>query len=141
MKNMRLTGCLAAAALLLALTGCAEVSQTVPQEVSAAFKEGQKLYVLTSALNLRQCPSTDCRILRVLKHGDIVLSTGDRRGWSKVETAAGGVRGWVATRYLGADPNQAPPPVKRASEPPPLPKEQWGAPGGAPPPVKEQYGK
>ncbi|MCF8033739.1 MAG: SH3 domain-containing protein [Desulfarculaceae bacterium] len=140
MNQTRLWAVLAMGALLLSLAACAEVSKTVPPEVSAAFKDGSKLYVLPSRLNLRQCPRTDCTILTVLNHGDIVLSTGDRRGWSKVETAAGDVRGWVATRYLGSDPNQPPPRSKGASEPPPLPKEQWGKPDGVPPPVKEQYG-
>ncbi len=141
MKISHLTTWLGVGVLLLGLAACAEVSKTVPQEVGAAFKEGKKLYVLVHRLNLRSCPTTSCTIVQVLKKGDIVLSTGDRKGWSKVETAQGGVRGWVATRYLGTSPDQAPPPVKGPSEPPPLPKEQWGKPDGAPPPVKEQYGK
>ncbi|MCB2225842.1 MAG: SH3 domain-containing protein [Desulfarculaceae bacterium] len=141
MRAKRLWAGLAVAALMLGLAGCAEVSKPMPQEVSATFNDGSKLYVLPSGLNLRECPRNDCKILSVLKHGDIVLSTGDRKGWSKVETASGGLRGWVATRYLGSDPQQPVPAAKSASEPPPLPKEQWGRPDGVPPPVKEQYGQ
>ncbi|MBU1274048.1 MAG: SH3 domain-containing protein [Proteobacteria bacterium] len=139
----RIAGGLLALALMGLLGACAEVGKSVPQEVGAAFKDGQKRYVLTNGLNLRQCPNTECRILAVLRQGDIVLSIGEKKGWSLVEAAASGQKGWVANRYLGANPGQTPPPAtaKSPAEPPPLPKEQWGAPGSAPPPVKEQYGK
>ncbi len=138
-----IAGTLAALALLGLLGGCAEVGKTVPPEAGASFKEGAKRYVLTSGLNLRQCPATNCRILAVLRRGDIVLTTGEKKGWSYVEAAASGKKGWVASRYLGAEPGQSAPPAgaKSPSEPPPLPKEQWGAPGATPPPVQEQYGK
>ncbi|BEQ16614.1 SH3 domain-containing protein [Desulfoferula mesophila] len=143
MPATRITSVLSAVLLLVFLAGCAEVSKSVPQEWSAAFKNGQKRYVLTSGLNLRECPTTSCRILAVLRHGDIVMTTGEKKGWSYVETASGGQQGWVSSRYLGSDPGQSPPPTttKALTEPPPLPKEQWGAPGSTPPPVKEQYGK
>lgn len=143
MHARHLAGTLLALLLIGLLGGCAEVGKTVPPEVSAAFKNGQKRYVLTNGLNLRECPATKCRILAVLRRGEIVLSTGEKKGWSLVETAASGKKGWVASRYLGAEPGQTPPPAsaKSPSEPPPLPKEQWGAPGAAPPQVQEQYGK
>lgn len=143
MPATRIAYALTALFMLAILGGCAEVGKSVPQEWSAALKDGQKRYVLTSGLNLRECPTTSCRILAVLRHGDLVMSTGEKRGWSYVETAVGGTRGWVASRYLGIDPGQSPPPskAKSPSEPPPLPKEQWGAPGSAPPVVKEQYGQ
>ena len=143
MSATRIARALTALALLALLGGCAEVGKSVPQEWSAAFKDGQKRYVLTSGLNLRECPTNTCRILAVLRHGELVLTTGEKKGWSYVEAAVSGKRGWVASRYLGTSPGQTPPPssAKSPAEPPPLPKEQWGAPGATPPPVKEQYGK
>ncbi len=139
MQRMIMLMCLAAA--LAGVSACAEVSGSVPQEMSAAFMQGRKLYVTVGRLNLRQCPFTDCRVLRVLARGDIVLAAANQKGWSRVRTASGGVQGWVATRYLATDPNQAPPPARKASEPPALPREQWGQAGDAPPPVKEQFDK
>ncbi len=143
MKRLELIAVLMFAALLALAAGCGHKAAPIPAKpVKLDFKAGERLYVRASALNLRQCPSTDCRILAVLKGGQAVRLEALKGGWGQVLTVGGSRRGWVAARYLAKTPPAGVPPAT-ASEPPPLPKEQWATPkeGQAPPPVKEEYSK
>jgi uncharacterized protein YgiM (DUF1202 family) len=144
MRRPWLITALLAATLLAMLAGCGQKSPPITTPpVTLDLKVGQQLYVRASALNLRQCPSTDCRILAVLGGGQAVRLQALKGGWGQVTTSDGRRRGWVAASYLDKNPPASVQPAK-ASEPPPLPKEQWapaGQGGQQPPPVKEEFSK
>jgi len=54
--------------------------------------------VTASALNIRSCASTGCRILQVVPSGSSVVPTGEKSGsWDKISSP---VSGWVSSVYL-----------------------------------------
>jgi lysozyme len=62
--------------------------------------------VTASSLELRAGPGAEYPVLRQLAHNTEVVgkASPDAQGWVEVETSAGGYSGWVASRYLAAEP-------------------------------------
>ncbi|KIX14194.1 peptide-binding protein [Dethiosulfatarculus sandiegensis] len=78
-------------------------------------------------MNLRECPSTKCRIVSVLGKGDQVRPIEDKKGWYKVAMVNRDKSGWVAGRFLSREPVESGPRPKfdqtAAPEPPSLDEE------------------
>lgn len=63
-------------------------------------------------LNLRTGPTTQNRIVGVVKTGDAVVVLERIEGWTKVRTSDDGVEGWIPEGYLATEP----PPGVRVAE-------------------------
>lgn len=70
------------------------------------------LYVVHNKVNLRECPSTKCKVAAVLKRGDEVIKLGQREGWINVRVKATGREGWVASTLVGKTSNKKKPSSK-----------------------------
>lgn len=73
------------------------------EEKTSNIKKSSKstvMYVDNDALNLRTSPSTNSKILTVLKRGDKVTVLQESVGWSKVNF--NGQEGYVSTKFLAA---------------------------------------
>lgn len=100
------------------------------------------VYVQVSSLNLRQCPSRDCRIVTVLHQRQKLDLLAEQAGWAQVELGDGR-KGWVAARYLGPTPAGVQPPNKPVGGGPdeaPALQEEFAAPT-APPPLQEEFAR
>jgi hypothetical protein len=100
-----------------------------PTPVAPAPPSRPVFYVNVPRLNLRACPGMDCPRISVLELNESVEKTGEAEDWSQVRVTRDGRLGWVASRYLSAEP-VAPPEAPVAT--PPLPE----VPPPLPPPVK-----
>lgn len=54
----------------------------------------------TSDLNLRHGPSTDYKVVEVIKKGSEVHVLSEKNGWSSVVVCASGNKGWVSSKYI-----------------------------------------
>ncbi len=83
-------------------TFLADAGSTAPP--ASGFEVGTAVTVTTDALNLRSSASTSGKVVKVLYNGDAGSVTGASKqtdGYTWVETAFGGSRGWVATTFIG----------------------------------------
>jgi len=76
-------------------------SPPTPEEGGAGGSPGaggSGCTVTASALNVRSCASTSCRVIRVLPSGTSVTPTGTKSGaWDQISSP---VSGWVSSSYL-----------------------------------------
>ena len=85
------------------LGGCNH--EVTMQQVDRMVRPQQdRRYVNVNALNLRACPTTQCRILRVLRQGDGGLVLQVKSGWAEMLIDNSDSQGWVATKYLVTEP-------------------------------------
>ncbi len=100
-------------------------------------------YINVAALNLRECPGSACRIIRVLEKGDSGLVIGEDSGWVEMLIDRSDAQGWVSGKYLSEQPvarQQSNKSRARGGKPqPPLPEEAFAEPPrGVPPPLQEE---
>ncbi len=67
---------------------------------AATEQEDAWLFVTSSALNVREAPSGEARIVGVLYRGQRVLIAAEEDGWARLEKPE---RGYVSRRFLAAD--------------------------------------
>jgi hypothetical protein len=143
---------LAGVVLVLFLAGCqglyyerplAPSPPPPPAPVAPAPPSRPVFYVNVPRLNLRACPGMDCPRISVLELNEGVERLGEAEDWSQVRVTRDGRLGWVASRYLSAEP-VAPPEVPVARPPlpevppPPKPPAVEAPPPPPKPPVAEK---
>ncbi len=130
------------AVILLLATSCNQ--QMTTQQTDRQMKPPEiRRYVSVAALNLRECPGSACRIIRVLEQGDSGLVIGEDSGWVEMLIDRSDTKGWVAGKYLSEQPVARPERNKsngRGKNPqPPLPEETFAEPQKVvPPPLQEE---
>jgi uncharacterized protein YgiM (DUF1202 family) len=134
MKRLFLLAAAFAGILFLA-TGCNQ--QVSTQQADRLLKPAEiRKYVAVTALNLRECPGSECRIIRVLEQGDSGLLLAEDSGWVKMLIDHSDAQGWVAAKYLSAQPVAR---QQKKQSRPPLPEEEFAQPHkNAPPKLKEE---
>lgn len=70
------------------------------------------LYVVAQRVNLRECPSTTCKIAAVLNLGDAIIKLDQRKDWINVRVKATNHEGWVASTLVGKTANKKKPASK-----------------------------
>ncbi len=109
----------------LFISGCVQESSPQLQHAPESV-----VYVQVNALNVRQCPSTKCRITGVLHRGENIVVINQQNGWLQVNTKAVNKKGWVSSKYVG--PNN-PGAVKKTgslknkNQSPAMPEEEFAA--------------
>ena len=123
------------AAILLLATGC---NHQVNTQLADSFLKPAEVrrYVDVRALNLRECPSLECRITRVLELGDSGLVLAESSGWVEMLIDHSDSQGWVAAKYLSSQPVAR---QQKKKVQPALPEEEFAGPQkSVPPPLKEE---
>jgi hypothetical protein len=118
---------LAGVVLVLFLAGCQgryyggpPAPLPPPAPVAPAPPSRPVFYVNVPRLNLRACPGMDCPRISVLELNEGVERLGEAEDWSQVRVTRDGRLGWVASRYLSAEPVAAPeakPPLPEVAPP------------------------
>jgi len=127
----------------LAFSGCVETSAPAGRTNNVVDPIDTAYYVQVGALNLRDCPSTKCRIDAVLSLGEPVTVIREDSGWYEIYVGRSGKKGWVSAKFIGAlRPVKArakAAPEKRA---PAMPEEEFApaVPAESVPPVEEEFG-
>lgn len=123
------------------LAGC-NYQGTVQQADSMVRPQQDRRYVRVNALNLRSCPTTQCKIKRVLRQGDSGLVLQEKAGWAEMLIDYSDSQGWVAAKYLSVQPvmkqDHAPLEPKKPTAEPPVPAEQLAEPTPAVPPRPQE---
>jgi uncharacterized protein YgiM (DUF1202 family) len=128
-------------AMCLSLLSSCNYQDTMHQVGQPMKPPEIRKYVKVNALNLRECPDTQCRIIRVLHQGDGGLVLREDSGWMEMLVDRSDSRGWVAAKYLSAQPvagvkarkSQQPKPTQ-----PTLPEEEFAQPGRSTPPQLQE---
>ncbi|HQP29785.1 MAG TPA: SH3 domain-containing protein [Deltaproteobacteria bacterium] len=68
------------------------------------------LYVTSDKVNLRACPSLECKVVAVLPLGDEVIKLGQKDDWIHIRVKATKREGWAATRLVGKSLQKKTPP-------------------------------
>lgn len=116
-------------AALAAVAGCSLTQPAPPPPPRAATPPpvtlppaASEAFVQVGSLNLRQCPTRECRIIALLHKGQGVRVLSQRSGWAEV-ALPDGRQGWLAAGYLGASPA-----VSGQGQGPRVPREEFAAP-------------
>lgn len=123
--------CFALVAALM--SGCIE---TVSDTSFLYLKPETVVYVSPTFLNLRECPSVECKILSTLKQGQELKVAKQQGNWSQVKVVAAESSGWVSNTYISKIPpqehsaditsrNTSP----KENIPSDKPQEEWASPG------------
>ncbi|MEN6472890.1 MAG: SH3 domain-containing protein [Syntrophaceae bacterium] len=105
----------------------ATTSPTAPTSTTGFTPKPVILYVISDRLNLRECPSLQCKVAVVLKLGDEVIVLGQKQDWINVRVKATHQEGWVAAYLVGETPRERTP-SRIKEEPSPRAKEKQGQP-------------
>ena len=97
MKRSIIVICLCLCASL-GLTGCFEKKVRLPDAPVVEYNGGVRM--VKGTVNLRECPSTGCKIVLVLRKEDNVKVTAKQGSWVRVTVLNVGAEGWVARQYL-----------------------------------------
>lgn len=131
---------MSALTLVLLMNSCTS-DGTLPVPGSQQQTE-QLYYVVADSLNLRECPSTECRIVNVLKRGDHGLAIDQQTPWVQIQLLEKRYTGWVAGRYLSPDfvekKQSTPMPEISPKGIPKMPEESLAKPVSYPPTLKEE---
>lgn len=138
MKREILIGALSS---LVLLCGC--VPDTSERHVLRNDTPDLIAFVQVKALNLRQCPSVQCKIVSVLQAGDKVTVLSEQNGWYKILRPATGKTGWLSAQYMADQPpkENAEPRVPLQKQEPAMPVEEFGSgtDSGSPPIIEESF--
>jgi len=100
-------------------------------------------FVQVKALNLRQCPSVQCKIVSVLQAGDKVTVLSKKNGWYKISKPPTGKTGWLAARYMAGKPpkEKSSHRLSRHKQEPAMPVEEFGSgtDSVSPPVIEESF--
>ncbi len=131
-KLLQLTAPLAV--ILFLAAGC---DYQVNTELADRFLKPAEIrrYVDVNALNLRECPGSECRIIRVLNQGESGLVLAEDSGWVEMLIDQSDAQGWVAGKYLSAQPVAR---QKKKKTQPALPEEEFAQPHKSPPPPLQE---
>jgi len=97
--------------------------------------------VIADRLNFRVCPGVHCRVLTILRRGNVLILTEWRGEWMRVRVRSTGQEGWVFSRYVRREPLHGEPSSPAVREAPAL-KEEWADPkksAGPSQPIREEY--
>jgi len=89
------------------IAGCAATKTTTrPAEGAKPAPAGPApkpvtLYVSSDKVNLRVCPSLECKVVAVLPLGDEVIKLGQKDDWIHIRVKATKREGWAAERFIG----------------------------------------
>lgn len=114
------------------------------EKETPSVEDGNNIVSVTaSRLNFRSCPGIHCRVLTVLRRGDLLIQTEMNGEWIRVRVKSTGQEGWVSSRYVRRESLEEAPSNPKDSAFPTL-KEEWAIPeknAGPPSPtkIKEEY--
>ena len=128
------------AVFMFLVTSCNDMV-TVQQVDSPMRPPETRRYVKVNALNLRECPGTQCRIMRVLQQGDGGLVLSEDSGWVEMLIDHSDSQGWVAGKYLSEQPvarTKVNKPKLQKKTQPALPEEEFAQPTRSIPPELQE---
>ena len=111
---------------MLLASGCAATKTTIKPAATSPTPKPEILYVTSDKVNLRACPSLNCKVDAVLRLGEEVIKLGQEDDWVNIRVKATKREGWVAARLTGKKPLKKTPP-KIIEEKPPRGKDTQGS--------------
>jgi len=109
-RNLILLLCFLLACGCAATKTTTKPAATTKPAVTSPAPKSVILYVATDKVNLRECPSSKCKVAAVLKLGDEVIKLGQEGDWINIRVKATNGEGWVAASLVGKTPKKKTPP-------------------------------